>query len=143
MDKLADPILQVLSDYKAAVYARDVDAFVSLYDPNLVVYDMWRVWKYDGIASWRQMTEGWFGALGEDRVVVDFSDVHTVVGDDVAVVHAFVNFRAVSGDGVDLRAFDNRLSAALKRTGESWKIVHQHTSGPIDPANATVIFNRE
>lgn len=46
------PIRQVLDNDKAAVLAKDVDAFVALYDRDVLVFDMWRVWSYDGIAAW-------------------------------------------------------------------------------------------
>lgn len=142
MDKFANPILQVLDDYKAAVFAKDVDSFVALYDPDVLVFDMWGVWSYNGIAAWREMVSGWFGSLGTERVVVDFSDAQTIVTQDLAVAHAFVTYKAVSADGVDLRSMNNRLTVTLRQKGDGWKIVHQHTSAPIDFETAKVIFKR-
>jgi ketosteroid isomerase-like protein len=142
VDKLDNPIPQVLDNYKAAVFAKDVDSFVALYDRDVLVFDMWGVWSYNGIASWRQMTAGWFGSLGTERVVVDFSDAQTMVAHDLAVVHAFVTYKAVSADGVDLRSLDNRLTMTLRHKDDGWKIVHQHTSAPIDLDTAKVIFRR-
>jgi ketosteroid isomerase-like protein len=40
VDKLDNPILQVLDDYKAAVFAKDVDSFVALYDRDVLVFDI-------------------------------------------------------------------------------------------------------
>ncbi len=142
MDKLDNPILQVLTDYKAAVFAKDVDAFVALYDQDVQVFDMWGVWSCNGIASWREMTTGWFGSLGTERVVVDFSEVQTIVAQDLAVIHAFVNYKAVTVDDVDLRSLDNRLTVTLRKKGDRWKIVHQHTSSPIYFETTKVIFKR-
>lgn len=142
MEKAADPILQVLHQYKAAVLAKDVDAFVALYDPDILAFDMWGVWTYEGIASWRNMVEGWFGSLGAERVIVDFSEAQTTVSQDLAVVHAFVSYKAVAADGEELRSMDNRMTATLRQTGEGWKIFHQHSSSPIDPATTKVIFKR-
>lgn len=142
MDKLDNPILQVLTDYKAAVFAKDVDAFVALYDQDVQVFDMWVVWSYGGIASWRQMATGWFGSLGTERVVVDFSEVQTIVAQDLAVIHAFVTYKAISVDGADLRSMDSRLTGTLRKKGDGWKIVHQHTSSPIDFETMKVIFKR-
>ncbi|CAB3778191.1 hypothetical protein LMG28614_00563 [Paraburkholderia ultramafica] len=45
MDKLDNPILLVLDRYKAAVFAKDVDSFVALYDGDVLVFDMWGVWS--------------------------------------------------------------------------------------------------
>lgn len=142
MKTLDNPITQVLNAYQAAVFAKDVDAFVALYDADVLIYDMWGVWSYNGIAAWRDMVAGWFGSLDTERVVVDFSDAQTIVTQDLAVVHAFVTYRAINTDGVELRSLDNRLTATLKRKGDGWKLVHQHTSAPIDHATAKVLFKR-
>ncbi|MGF6295115.1 YybH family protein [Paraburkholderia youngii] len=142
MNKLDNPILQVLEGYKAAVWAKDVDSFVALYDRDAVVFDMWGTWSYNGIASWRAMTEGWFGSLGAERVIVDFSDARTMVAADLAVVHAFATYKAVDAGGVELRAMDNRLSMTLRQQADGWKIVHQHTSSPIEAGTAQVMFRR-
>jgi ketosteroid isomerase-like protein len=139
---LNHPIAQVLNAYKVGVFAKDVDAFVSLYDADVLIYDMWGVWSYNGVAAWREMVAGWFGSLGTERVVVEFSDAQTIVTRDLAVVHAFVTYRAINTDGVDLRSLDNRLTATLRRKNDGWKIVHQHTSAPVDHATAKVFFKR-
>jgi ketosteroid isomerase-like protein len=142
VDTLDNPITQVLNAYKAAVFAKDVDAFLSLYDVDVLIYDMWGVWSYNGIAAWREMVAGWFDSLGTERVVVDFTDAQTTVTQDLAAVHAFVTYTAINTDGVDLRSLDNRLTATLARKGDTWKIVHQHTSAPVDHATAKVFFKR-
>lgn len=142
MNKLDNPVLRVLDDYKAVVFAKDVDAFVALYDRDVLVFDMWRVWSYKGIASWREMVAGWFGSLGTERVIVEFSDAQTIVAQDLAVVHAFVTYKAITADGVELRSMDNRLTMTLGQRGDGWKIIHQHTSSPIDTDTAKVIFKR-
>jgi ketosteroid isomerase-like protein len=142
VDKLANPILQVLEDYTAAVFAKNVDSFVALYDRDTVVFDMWGAWSHNGIASWRAVAEGWFGSLGTERVIVDFLDAQTIVAADLAVVHAFATYRAVDADGLELRSMDNRLTMTLRQQADGWKIVHQHTSSPIEVGTAQVIFRR-
>ncbi|MBC8745634.1 MULTISPECIES: YybH family protein [Paraburkholderia] len=142
MNKLDNPVLQVLEDYQAAVWAKDVDSFVALYDREAVVFDMWGSWSYHGIASWRAMVEGWFGSLGAERVNVNFSAAQTIVAADLAVVHAFATYKAVDADGLELRSMDNRLTMTLRLQADGWKIVHQHTSAPIEVGTAQVIFRR-
>ena len=68
-------ITQVLDAYKTAVYAKDVDAFVALYDRDVRIFDMWGRWSYDGAEAWRKMVTDWFGSLGTERVGVEFADV--------------------------------------------------------------------
>ena len=142
MDRLDNPVLQVLEDYKAAVWAKNVDSFVALYDRDTVVFDMWGAWSHNGIAAWRPAAEGWFASLGKERVKVDFSDAQTIVAADLAVIHAFATYQAVDADGLELRSMDNRLTMTLRREADGWKIVHQHTSSPIEAGTAQVMFRR-
>ena len=41
-------------------------------------------------------------------------------------------YTAISAEGKELRSLDNRITLALRRVGNEWKIFHEHTSGPID-----------
>jgi uncharacterized protein (TIGR02246 family) len=139
---LEESILQILSDYKAAVFAKDVAAFTALYDQDVVVFDMWGAWSYSGIEAWRRMADGWFGTLGAERVVVDFSEVQTIGTQDLAVAHAFVTYTAVTEEGAALRALNNRISVVLKQKAGVWKIVHEHTSAPLDFETGKGILKR-
>jgi uncharacterized protein (TIGR02246 family) len=122
---------ELLDRYAAAVRAKDADAFLGLYADDVRNFDLWSVWSYDGKDALRGMVTEWFGSLGADeQVVVEFEDVRTHAGDDVAALSAFTKFAAVSPDGAELRSMHNRLSWILRREGDGWKIVHEHTSAP-------------
>jgi uncharacterized protein (TIGR02246 family) len=136
-----DRVVRVLEAYKAAVFAKDVDAFVALYSPDARIFDMWGNWSYDR-AGWQRAASEWLGSLGTEKVVVETRDVRTVIGDDVALASAFITYRGVSADGGELRAMDNRLTWALKREGVEWKIVHEHTSAPVDFATMKAMLRR-
>ena len=133
----------VLAAYGTAVYEKDVDAFVSLYDEDVRVFDLWGSWSYDGAGAWRQTVTEWFGSLGSDRVAVESEDVQTMVADGVAVVHAFLTFKGISADGEEQRAMNNRLTWTLRRADDgSWRIVHEHTSAPADFETSKVMLQR-
>jgi len=122
---------EMLEAYAAAVRAKDVDAFVGLYADDVRTFDLWSVWSYDGKAALRDMVGEWFGSLGDDETVaVEFDEVRTQTGDDVAAVSAFTTFRALSSQGDELRSMNNRLTWILRREGGGWRIAHEHTSAP-------------
>jgi ketosteroid isomerase-like protein len=143
MNNSENRIMQVLAAYKAAVYERNVDAFLRLYDPEARVFDAWDVWSYEGTAARRSAIEQWFTSLGADCVKVIFDDVQVTVGQDLAVVSAIGTYAAISTDGKELRAMQNRFTWALKLEGAAWKIVHEHTSTPIRSNDTKAIFHRE
>jgi len=121
----------VLERYAAAVRAKDVDSFVGLYADDVRTFDLWSVWSYDGKAAFREMVAEWFGSLGSDVVAVEFDEVRSEAGEDVAAVTAFTTFRGLSPEGEELRSMNNRLTWVLRKDGDgAWKIVHEHTSAP-------------
>jgi ketosteroid isomerase-like protein len=124
-------IAQVIEAYKSAVYARDVGAFMRLYDPGVRVFDTWGVWSYEGSAAWQTAVEGWFTSLGTERVKVSFDDVKTSAGREFSIVSAIVTYAGVSAQGEPLRAMQNRLSWGLRTSGHVPRIVHEHTSAPV------------
>jgi ketosteroid isomerase-like protein len=77
------------------------------------------------------MVEEWFGSLGTDIVAVEWDEVRAQDGEDVAALSAFLTYRGLSAEGEELRSMNNRLTWVLRKEGDgSWKIAHEHTSGP-------------
>ncbi len=118
--------------YKNAVFQKDVEAFASIFDENVCVFDMWEKWSYNGLADWKKMAKDWFGSLGKNRDLITFSNIQIQSTDEMAVASAFVRFTAISEEGKELRYLENRLTWLARKKEDMWKIIHQHTSGPID-----------
>jgi len=122
---------ELLDRYAAAARAKDAEAFLDLYADDVRSFDLWGVWSYDGKDALRGMVGEWFGSLPDDEtVVVRFDEIRTETGADVAAVTAFTTFAAETPDGTELRSMNNRLTWILRRDGDGWKIVHEHTSAP-------------
>ena len=128
--------------YKNAVFQKDVEAFASIFDENVRVFDMWQQWSLDGLTAWREMAKGWFDSLGTNRDVITFEDIQIEATDEMATATAFVRFAAVSEKGEELRYLQNRLTWVARKKEEGWKIIHQHTSGPVDPKAMKVMLKR-
>jgi len=142
MSDLDKSINRVLEIYKSAVYAKDVEAFMRLYDPKIRIFDTWGVWSYEGAASWQMAVEAWFTSLGAEKVSVSFDEVQTSGSPDFAVVSAIVTYAGLSAQGEPLRAMQNRLSWALKTSGHVLRIIHEHTSAPVGFEDMKAILQR-
>jgi ketosteroid isomerase-like protein len=142
VDDHENPIGRMLEGYRNAVFARDVEAFLALYDAEVRIFDAWGAWSYAGLDAWRGMVEGWFGSLGSERVQVEVERLQAEVAGDLAFASAFVTYRAVAADGRALHAMPNRLTWALRRRGGAWKVIHEHTSAPIDFDSGKAILQR-
>ena len=135
------PVRQSLAAYQAAVLAKDVEAFVSIYADDARIFELWGTWEHD-IASWREMAKGWFAFLGDQRSVVEAHDVRTQVSGDMATLTASLTYRAVDPAGQELRSLDNRLTWVLRQRGGRWLVVHEHTSVPLAHEDGKGIVSR-
>jgi uncharacterized protein (TIGR02246 family) len=142
MNELDQSILKVLDGYKSAVFSKDVDAFVALYDQDVRVFDMWGEWSYTGVEAWRGMVRNWFRSLDSERVVVAFDEVQVATTNELATASAFITYNGVSAQNEALRAMQNRITMVLKHTNGTWKIIHEHSSAPVDFETAKVIFKQ-
>lgn len=134
-------IESLLQIYKQAVYEKDVEAFASIFDDNVRIFDMWQ-WAYDGLAPWREMATEWFSSLGSEKVVVTFDDIDIQTADEMATATVFAKFAAVSENGEEIRYLQNRLTWVLRKKAGTWKIIHEHTSGPVDGHTMKVLLQR-
>jgi len=162
--RIMKEIESLLDTYKTAVFQKDVEAFVSIFDDDVRIFDMWE-WVYNGVTPWREMVKSWFGSLGTERVVVTFDEVQIQKGSDdgqipmegdMAVVSAFARFAAISEKGEELRHLQNRLTWVVRKISEKrafggnvarsgrgvWKVIHEHTSGPVDGGTMKVLLQR-
>ena len=142
MGDIESSIARILESYKSAVYARDAEAFIRLYDPTVRVFDTWGVWSYEGGPAWQRAVEGWFTSLGAERVKVVFEDVKTNGTQEFAAVSAIVTYTGLSAQGEQLRSMQNRLSWVLKTSGHVLRIVHEHTSAPVGFEDTKAILSR-
>jgi len=143
MKQMSDPFLQILESHKAAVLAKDVEAFLALYHDDVHVFDLWGAWSLHGIEAWRSMAVEWFASVGDDRVIVEIDQTGSTCVGELAIGHAFLTYTAVSAEGVKLRSLDNRITAALRKVEGVWKIFHEHTSVPIERVSAKAMLKRK
>jgi uncharacterized protein (TIGR02246 family) len=132
----------LLETYKNAVFQKDVEVFSSIFDEEVLVFDMWQQWAYEGLSAWREMAKTWFASLGKDRDVVTFDNIRIQLSGELALASAFVRYTAVSEKGEELRFLEDRFTWVVRKKGEDWKVVHQHSSGPIDFNTMKVILKR-
>ena len=132
----------MLELYRAAVYAKDVDALMALYADDVRVFDMWGTWECVGAQAWRAAVTDWFGSLGSDLVVVEMDDVQSVGAGETVVLSAFLTYRGLSAQGQELRSMNNRLTLVCTQDSGDWKVIHEHSSSPADFQTGKVMLRR-
>jgi ketosteroid isomerase-like protein len=136
-------VQEVLEIYKSAIYEKDVERFVSIFSPNIHMYDCWEDWECIGISQWKEIVIEWFNGLREEDVLLhtDFDDLVVEENSDLAFVHCAVTFAAHNTSGEKLRQMTNRFTIGLRKVNESWTITHSHSSLPISMETGKAIFN--
>lgn len=122
----------ILKKYSQSILEKDLECFCSLYDDNVLVYDMWQQWTYKGIDEWKKNVQNWFSSLGELRDKVSFDEIEIVEKQEMALVTAIVRFAAIDQQAIELRFLQNRFTWVMCKKENLWKIIHQHSSSPID-----------
>jgi uncharacterized protein (TIGR02246 family) len=132
----------LLEQYAAAVYAKDVDAVMELYDRDARVFDLWTQWQYPDKRAWRVAVTEWLTGLEDEFLTMKFDDVRVSTSSDLAVLHAIVTHFTADARGEQGRAMQYRLTWTLERKGHAWRIVHEHTSAPVDADTYLVILRQ-
>ncbi len=143
MTEMDATIARTLRSYESAVFAKDIEAFMRLYDPKVRVFDAWGVWSYEGTEAWRIAVEGWFSSLGKERVKVSFDDVQSSGGHELAALSAIVTYAALNAQGELARSMQNRITWILRTSGHVLRIAHEHTSAPIGFTDLKAILERK
>ena len=142
MGEIEASVTGVIEGYKAAIAARDIDAFLRLYDPSVRVFYAWGVWSYEGIPAWKIPIESWLASHPDDRHVVTFDEVSVVSTPALVSVAAIVTYAMVSARGEPVGAMQNRLTWVLKPAAGRLSIVHEHTSVPVGFEDQKAILQR-
>ncbi len=142
MSEIEASVAKVIEAYKASVAARDIDAFMRLYDSSARVFDAWGVWSYENASAWQVAVEGWFASHPTDRFMVIFEDVRTTSTPAFASVSAIVTYAVASPQGAPVNSMQNRLTWVLKTSGHVPRIIHEHTSAPVGFEDQKAILQR-
>lgn len=105
---------------------------IGLYDDNAVIFDMWKQGYQTGLAEWSIVIKDWLGSLGEEKVNVIFEMIEIHEGDNVGFGSALITFQAISIGNIIIRSMKNRITLGFIKEKDVWKVVHQHTSAPIN-----------
>ena len=133
---------RMLDAYTRAVAAKDVDALMELYDPNVRVFDAWGTWSHEGADAWRRALEGWLTSLGTEQASALFEDTQVVVHGEMALLTTIVTYAGFTAEGEALRSMQNRLTWVMQFEGQKLRIIHEHTSAPIGLEDMQAILQR-
>jgi uncharacterized protein (TIGR02246 family) len=132
-------IRQRVEDYAKAVSAKDIDAVMSFFAPDLVSFEIAiKTLRYAGADGKRREWQKAFAAYRS--IAYEIRDLNVTTDGELAFVHAVNHVKGTlaSGHMTDLWV---RWTACFRRIDGVWLIVHDHVSVPADLEHGQALLN--
>jgi uncharacterized protein (TIGR02246 family) len=110
-----------------ALRAKDIDALMGHYAPDVVVFDLMPLQTL-GADAYRKNFEAWFASV-QGPIDYQVRDVRVTRGDDVALCH-YVGHVATTRTTGERAEYRVRVTAGCRKLDGRWIITHEHVSVP-------------
>lgn len=125
-------IRQRLDAAAQAIRAKDIEALMPHYTPDVVTFDVLPPPQVSGASAYRKNFQAWFGSA-QGPIDYEMHDVRIAAHGDIAFCHyrGHVKLTRKNGHKADYWV---RVSAGFRRVDGAWLIAHEHVSMPADMA---------
>lgn len=131
----ASQLRSLIEAWAEAVRAKDINAVMRHYAPDVVVFDVMPPLFVKGAEAYRRNWQGWFDAL-DGQADFQFVELHLEVSGDLAYCISVNRLRARYRDGAKHDA-QTRATVCFRKIDGRWLVVHEHASVPM-PVPETV-----
>jgi ketosteroid isomerase-like protein len=118
--------------------ATTTDQLMAYFDKDIVLYDFVPPLKYEGFEAVRAHEESIFFSKAKN-IKAEFLDLDVIVDGKLGVARSIQHF-SWTEDGKPKEG-TWRGTDIYKKTTDGWKIIHAHTSVPIDPKTGQAQMN--
>lgn len=125
----ASLLRSLIEAWAEAVRAKDIDAVMRHYAPDVVVFDVMPPLFVKGAEAYRRNWQGWFDAL-DGQADFQFVELHLEVSGDLAYCFSVNRLRARYRDGAKHDA-QTRATVCFRKIDGRWLVVHEHASVPM------------
>jgi ketosteroid isomerase-like protein len=132
-------VRQRLEDWAKAIRAKDIEAVLSLYAPNIVSFDIDPPLRYAGAQNKRRAWREFF-ALHTGAVAYELRELNVTTHGDLAFVHS-LNHASGTLAGGQTNDLWLRWTACFRRIDDAWLVVHDHVSVPADLEHGQAAVN--
>jgi uncharacterized protein (TIGR02246 family) len=123
-------IRDLIDRWAEAIRAKDVNALMAYYAPEILAFDLLPPLQYKGVDAIRNRASEWIFSF---RGAIDFEvrDLTITTGDEVAFCHSLNGARGTGKDGTKIDMWWRSTNGFRKIDGQ-WLITHGHSSEPFD-----------
>ena len=140
-DNNEQQIRQLLSEFREAAMARDIDKVMSFYSPEVIAFDIVPPLQFKGREAYRKSWEEAFNSCKDDPANINETiELRVTVNDDLAFCHAINHNVMVSNEGKKMEMW-MRSTHCLQKINDKWLITHEQFSVPVDFENQKPLFD--
>ena len=123
------PIRERVETLAKALRAKDVDALMAHYAPDMTVFDVQPPLQVNGRDAYRKNFEAWFGTV---RGPIDYEmrDLQITANGDIAFCRCLSHVRSMRTNG-EKADYWVRVTSGLRKMNGQWMVTHEHISAPI------------
>ena len=119
-----------LNAWTRALHAKDLDALMALYGPDVVTFDLMPPHTVPDATQYRKNFQRWFAAM-PGPIDYEIHDLRITTGGDVAFCHCLGHVTATRQNG-EKADYWVRVTVGFQKRQREWLMIHDHVSMPID-----------
>ncbi|MES2801320.1 MAG: nuclear transport factor 2 family protein [Bdellovibrionota bacterium] len=128
-------IRQLLEEFADSVRSGKIEDIMSFYDSSLVAFDVAPPLRFTSANDYRKNWETMFTTAMKFPVTYEFSEERIMTSNDLGIMHCLIHTAGTMltpmEDGKSEIDCWGRYTCCLKKTGNRWRIVHEHFSVPV------------
>jgi uncharacterized protein (TIGR02246 family) len=123
-------IVRLLDGRVNAIRARDVDASLSNYSKNVLLFDVVTPLQYFGLHAVRDRVQEWYSSF-QGPLEYEMHDLRIATDSDVAFSHSLNHISGTKTDGETIDMWW-RATVCYRKMDDKWMITHEHNSAAFD-----------
>jgi len=122
-----------------AIRAKDVDALMTHYAPDVLAFDLLPPLQYRGADAIRNRVSAWFSSF-QGSIGFEMRNLSVVSGDDVAFCHSLNGVRGTNKGGAKIDMWWRATNCFRKIDGK-WVVAHGHSSEPFEMESGKALLD--
>ena len=131
----------LIDDWVKALRARDIDALVSNYAPDVVSFDVVNPLQRKGVDAVRKRAEEWISSW-QGPINSEIRELSITADEDVAFSHHLSRFSGTKKGGGEIDMWI-RATLCFGKVDGKWMVTHEHVSVPFDPQSGQASLDLE
>jgi uncharacterized protein (TIGR02246 family) len=133
------PLRALIDDLPNAIRAKDVNAVMTYYAPDVLTFDLLPPLQYRGAEAIRNRLSEWFSSF-EGPIGFEMRGLEITEGGDVAFCHSLNGVIGTNTGGKRVEMWW-RATTCFRKIDGQWLVTHGHSSEPFDMRSGKALLD--